>query len=267
MAAFWGILNLTADSFSDGGRYLGVEAALAHARQLVASGADAIDVGAESSNPAGQQVSAREEVERLAPIVTALVREGVTVSVDTVKPEVMGEALRLGASVINDVTGFRDPRSVEVLGAFPDARAVVMFASQSGPRAERRPRASEGLIDEIAQFWEDRVKAFTAAGVVRERLLLDPGMGFFLASNPEPSLTVLKHLPELRALGTPVLVSTSRKSFIGSTLGGRDVENRGAGTLATELWALAHGADVIRTHDVAALVDAWRLWRAIDARP
>jgi len=267
MAAVWGILNLTEDSFSDGGRFLGVDAALAHARALVASGADAIDLGAESSNPAGAQVSAREELARLAPIVTALVREGVTVSVDTVKPEVMAEALRLGAAVINDVTGFRDPRSIEALRGFPGSRAVVMFASQAGPRAERRPRATEGLVAEIARFWEERVQAFAAAGVARERLLLDPGMGFFLASNPEPSLAVLKHLPELRAQGTPVLVSTSRKSFIGSTLGGRDVANRGAGTLATELWALAHGADVIRTHDVASLVDAWRLWRAIDASP
>lgn len=267
MAAFWGILNLTADSFSDGGRFLGVDAALAHARELVARGAHAIDVGAESSNPAGQQVSADEELGRLVPIITALVQQGVTVSVDTVKPEVMAEALRRGAAVINDVTGFRDPRSVDVLSAFPDARAVVMFASQAGPRAERRPRAAEGLVDEIAQFWEERVNAFAAAGVARERLLLDPGMGFFLASNPEPSLTVLKHLPKLRALGMPVLVSTSRKSFIGSVLGGRDVANRGAGTLATELWALAHGADVIRTHEVGALVDAWRLWRAIDDSP
>jgi len=260
---FLGIVNLTEDSFSDGGQYLDPAAALMHARQLRAAGAHGLDLGAESSNPAGVAVSTEEEVKRLVPVVSALAAAGICVSVDTVKPAVMRATLERGAAIINDVSGFRDPEAVEVLRDFPSARAVVMFATQRGPRAVRADRSSEGLLDAITAFFRERMETLAAAGIAPERLVLDPGMGFFLGSNPEPSLSVLKHVAELRALGAPLLISTSRKSFIGNVLGGRAPDARGAGTLATELWALSQGVTYVRTHDVAPLADAWRLWQAI----
>jgi len=256
-----GILNLTSDSFSDGGRFLDPVAAIVHARDMRAGGADWIDVGAESSNPAGAAVEPAEQIRRIEPVVRALVSEGVHVSIDTHRPEVLSAALSWGVGMVNDVTALADPRCVEILR---ESRVpiVLMFAAQEGVRARTEPRAPD--VDDAIAFLAGRIDALGRAGIDADRIVVDPGMGFFLSPDPEPSLRMLRGMGRIKAaLGRPVYVSTSRKSFVGTLLGGRPPADRAAGTLATEIWALAHGADWVRTHDPRALRDAWNLWTSL----
>lgn len=263
----FGILNITRDSFSDGGRYLDPAAALAHARQLVADGAAVIDVGAESTHPEAEFVPAEEEIARLAPVVRALVADGVAVSVDTWKADVMRAMIELGVGWINDVTGLADAAAVEaVRGA--DVRIVVMHSTGAGPRARREDVPVEGIVEWACAYFEERIASLAAAGVARERLVLDPGMGLFLSRDPAVSVAVLRALPRLAAMGLPLMISAARKSFVGDLIeaaggGPRRAKERGAGTLAAELWAASKGVAYIRTHDVRAMADAWRVWSAL----
>lgn len=268
-----GIVNMTADSFSDGGRYLDPQAAIAHARKLAADGADVIEVGAQSTHPDARIIPAGEEIARLAPVLDELVRDGHAVGVDTAQPEVMRFAIERGAAMLNDVTGFRQPGSIEI-ARHSRAKVVIMHAVRStdagtpaSARAERIDTRPESVIESAERFLAERAAALMAAGVERDRIVIDPGMGFFLGSQPEPSLAMLRALPRIRAMGYAVLISVSRKSFIGALLGGRGepvpVEQRAAGTLAAELWAYTQGVEYVRTHDVRALRDAVTLWRAI----
>ena len=263
-----GIVNVTRDSFSDGGRFFAPDDALAHARRLVAAGADLIDLGAESTHPDAEDVSAEEEIARLTPVVTALRADGVPISVDVYKPAVIRAMLDLGVDLINDVTALRDPQAVAVLKDSP-ARIIIMHSTAASARAERLAVDPATIVDRILAFFRHRIDELEAAGIAPERLILDPGMGFFLGRDPAVSLAALAGLHRLLQLGLPLCVSTSRKSFIGAVLGSLDqprhVDRRGPGTLATELWASHAGADFIRTHDVAALRDAERLWSAIHA--
>lgn len=269
MTRLFGILNLTRDSFSDGGRFLNSADALVHARRLHEDGADVLDVGAESTHPDAEAVPADVEIARLLPVVEPLRAAGASISIDTHKPAVMSALLPLGVDFINDVTGFRNPAAVEAV-AGSAARLVVMHARHAdliNTRAERIDEAPADLVHRIRDFFGDRIEELTRAGIARNRLILDPGMGFFLSSNPAASLTALRDIDRLLVFGCPLLVSVSRKSFIGATLGGdgppRPIDERGAGTLAAELWAAAHGVSYIRTHDVRATRDALSLWRAI----
>jgi len=261
-----GILNITRDSFSDGGWYLAPDRALAHARQLVADGADIIDIGAESTHPDAEDVPAAEEIARLVPVIAALRADGVRVSVDTYKPAVMRAVLDLGVELINDVTALREPDAIAAVRD-SSARIILMHSTASGARAERADADPGTIMERIIAFFEQRIAVLEAGGIRRERLVLDPGMGFFLGRDPALSLVVLRSLPQLAALGLPLCVSTSRKSFIGAVLGGatapRPVEQRSAGTLATELWAALHGVQYVRTHEVGALRDALRMWKAL----
>lgn len=269
MTRILGILNLTRDSFSDGGRFLEPDVALAHARQLVADGADAVDLGAESSHPDSEDVSAEEEIARLTPVIETLKAEDVCVSVDTYKPAVLRHVLALGVEYVNDITALRDPASIAAVRD-GHARLILMHSRSAAARAERGEADPATIVDDIARFFDERISTLTAAGIDRRRLILDPGMGFFLGSNPEVSLAVLRNLRRLAKLNQPILVSTSRKSFIGTVLGAtalpRPVDQRGPGTLATELWAVQHGAAYIRTHDVRALRDALLVWSALESR-
>lgn len=271
----FGIVNLTRDSFSDGGRHLAPDAAVAHACDLLRSGADGIDLGAESTHPDAQDVPDGEQIARLTPVIERLRASGTVISVDTYKPAVMRAVLRLGVQCINDVTALRDPDSVAVLRD-SDARVVLMHSRSRGPRAEQdanansaggRSAGSDRIVEEIIDFFQDRIAALEAAGIQRRRLILDPGMGLFLGRDPRTSLRVLHDLPRLRGLGLPLLVSTSRKSFLGATLATpadpRPVDRRASGTLASELWAAHVGVDYVRTHEVAALADGLKVWRAI----
>lgn len=261
-----GIVNITRDSFSDGGRFFTPERAIAHARQLMADGAALVDLGAESTHPDAEDVPAEEEIARLTPVLQALRQDGVRVCVDTYKPAVMRAVLKLGAEIINDVTGLRDPEAVAAVRDSA-ARVILMHSTAASARAERLDVDPAAIVSRIVEFFESRIAELEAAGIGRQRLILDPGMGFFLGRSPAVSLAVLRDLDRLTALGLPLCVSTSRKSFIGGVLGtsagARPVEQRGAGTLATELWAAQHGVQFIRTHDVRALRDALTMWTAI----
>lgn len=258
-----GIVNITRDSFSDGGRYLAPEAATAHARQLRQEGADLLDLGAESTHPDAEDVSAAEEIARLTPVVRALRAEGARVSIDTYKAEVMRAMLALGVEMINDVTALADPEAVAAVRA-ARVRVILMHSTGRRARAERRDEDAETIVARIVAFFRQRVADLERQGVAREQLILDPGLGFFLGRAPELSVRVLRELKTLRALGLPLCLCPSRKSFLGELLrderGPRAVAERGAGTLAAELWALHCGAAYIRTHAVRALRDAATVW-------
>ena len=256
-------MNLSEDSFSDGGRYADPVAALAHAERLLAEGADVLDLGAAASHPDAKPVSPEVEIARLEPVVVTLLARGAEVSIDTFSPPVQDWALALGVAWLNDIDGFPDPERYPHL-ARGRAKLVVVHSVQGRGRATRVATDPASLVPRIEAFFAERVGALVAAGVARERIVLDPGMGFFLGSNPEASLAVLRALPRLRArAGLPLLVSVSRKSFLGSLIG-RQIADRGAATLAAELYAAAHGADFVRTHDVRELRDALAVTRALE---
>ncbi|HEY4126330.1 MAG TPA: dihydropteroate synthase [Rhizomicrobium sp.] len=261
----FGILNITEDSFSDGGRFLAPADALAHARAMIAGGADALDIGAASSNPEANTVPVDIEIARLAAIVPALMKEGIALSIDSFSPQVQRWALEQGVAYINDIQGFPDPEIYPAL-AGSQAKLIVMHSVQERGRATRVEVSPEEIVPRCLAFFEHRISALTQAGIARERLILDPGMGFFLGSNPDASLTMLRAIPQLkRAFGLPVLVSVSRKSFL-RKITGREAKDSGPATLAAELFAAGEGADHIRTHDPAALLDALRVLNALNAR-
>jgi dihydropteroate synthase type 2 len=257
-----GILNVTRDSYSDGGRYLDPQAAIEHGRQLLREGAARIDIGAESTHPDAEDVSEEEQLRRLEPVLGALVADGAEVSVDTSEPEVMRRALELGARCINDVRALREPGALAAV-APGRCELILMHSTATGARAERREHRPGDWIARIAAFFEERIGACERAGIARERLILDPGLGFFLSSDPAPSLEVLRRVRELRELGLPLCLSPSRKSFLGAVLG-RGVGERDAGSLACELWCARQGVDWIRTHSVGALADALRIVAALE---
>jgi dihydropteroate synthase type 2 len=258
-----GILNITADSFSDGGRYLAPEAALAHARALAVDGADILDLGAASSNPDAKPVASEIEIERLTPVVAALKADGKAVSVDSFSPAVQRWALAQRVEYVNDIAGFPHAEFYPELAA-SDAKLIVMHSVQGGPSALRMSVPAGEIVERVFRFFEDRLTALERAGIARSRLIVDPGMGFFLGTVPEASYAVLRGIGELkRAFGLPVLVSVSRKSFL-RALTGRKPREAGAASLAAELFAVRQGADYIRTHDPRALKDALAVSAMLD---
>jgi dihydropteroate synthase len=259
----FGIVNITEDSFSDGGRYLDPSDAIAQARTLVAAGAQVIDLGAAASNVDARPVSAAEEIRRLEPVIAALAAEGTQISVDSFLPEVQRFAVSRGVAFLNDIQGFPDPAFYhELAGA--RCRLVVMHAVQGRGRAQRVELAADQVWDRIHDFFGGRLAALERGGITRERLILDPGMGFFLSSRPEASLRVLAGLGRLkRDFGLPVLVSVSRKSFLRTITGRASTLEIGAATLAAEIYAAEIGADFIRTHDPGALADALKVMAAL----
>ena len=259
----FGILNITDDSFSDGGRHLDPASAIAAARRLAADGADIVDLGAAASNVAAKPVAPEEEIRRLAPVIAALQEAGIAVSVDSFAPETQRYALGAGVDFLNDIQGFPDLALYPELAASP-CGLVVMHAVQGRGRAQRDAVPAVEIWQRIEDFFAARVAALEAAGIARDRLILDPGMGFFLGGEAAASLTVLAGLDRLkRRFGLPVLVSVSRKSFLAAVTGRRSPGELGAATLAAELYAAAHGADFIRTHDPAALRDGLKVTAAL----
>jgi dihydropteroate synthase type 2 len=260
-----GIVNITEDSFSDGGRFLDTAAALAHARALVAAGAHIIDLGAAASNVEAKPVAAAEEIRRLDPLIAALTADATPVSVDSFMPEVQRFAIARGVAFLNDIQGFPDPSFYPELAA-ASCRLVVMHAVHGRGRAQRVELTAGEVWDRIDAFFTSRLDALERAGVARGRLILDPGMGFFLSSRPEASLRVLAGLDRLKqAFALPVLVSVSRKSFLRAVTGREVASELGAATLAAELYAAEKGVDYIRTHDPGALADALKVMAALRA--
>jgi dihydropteroate synthase type 2 len=257
-----GILNITADSFSDGGRYLEPAAALFHARAMAQSGADVIDIGAASSNPDSQAVAPEVEIERLQAVVPELKATGLSLSIDSFATEVQRWALAQGVDYLNDIHGFADSGFYPEL-AKAEAKLIVMHMVQARGVAVRTEMPSAEIFDRVTAFFDTRIKALTDAGVARARLILDPGMGQFVGTDPENSLILLRRLPELKArYGLPLLVSVSRKGFL-RKLTNRPVGEASAASLAAELYAQANGADFIRTHAPGALGDGLKVLKAI----
>ncbi|MFM1871628.1 MAG: dihydropteroate synthase [Planctomycetota bacterium] len=267
MARIFGIVNVTRDSFSDGGRWLLPEQAIAHGEALLVAGADVLDLGAESTHPDAEDVSAADEIARLDPVVRHFVGRGAEVSIDTCKPAVMRRMAELGATWWNDVDGLRSPAAMQVAAALPaQVRFVVMYSRGAAARATRAAdeRSPAETLTAVEGFFVERLAALANAGIAAGRVVLDPGMGFFLGATPGPSLYVLKHLDRLRRFGADLLVSVSRKSFLGAVTGLPTAE-RGPATLAAELAAVRAGAAYVRTHDAGALRAALRVQAAIEA--
>ncbi|QWF78577.1 dihydropteroate synthase [Amycolatopsis sp. CA-230715] len=258
-----GIVNVTADSFSDGGRFFAPADALAHARRLLAAGADVVELGPAASHPGAEPVTADEELRRLDPVLDQLVADGVPVSVDSCQPRTHRFAAARGAMFLNDIQGFPDPDRYAEL-ADTGCRLIVMHSVQRhGPATKVRTEART-VLAAMERFFERRLAALQAAGVDRERLIIDPGLGYFLGATPEPSLAVLAELGAIRArFGVPIMVSPSRKSFL-RAITGRALPDIGPASLAAELYAATHSVDFIRTHDVAALRDALTVLTALD---
>ena len=254
-----GILNITTDSFSDGGKYLAPLDALAHADTLLADGADIIDIGAASSHPDASPVEPQTEIARLASVVPALHDVGASLSIDSFSTRVQRWALEQGVDYLNDIHGFADPALYPDLAA-ARAKLIVMHMVQENGIATRADIPPEEIMDRILTFFEQRLAALTGAGIAPERLILDPGMGFFLSSNPQASLTVLGRLPELAdAFGLPLLVSVSRKSFLGALPGTADEAG-----LAAEMFAVRQGAAYIRTHAPSGLREGLKLLEELE---
>jgi dihydropteroate synthase len=256
-----GILNVTPDSFSDGGRYQGLEFAMERAEQMIKDGVDIIDIGGESTRPGSPSVPVQEELARVMPVIYALRELGYALSVDTCKPEVMREAIIAGADMINDINGFRAPGAIEAV-ADSDAGLCIMHM-QGTPQDMQAGPSYHDVVGEVIAFLRERVEALLAAGVTRERITIDPGFGF--GKTVEHNVALLCGINRMqRELGLPVLAGLSRKSMIGA-LTGRPVEQRMAGSLGGALAAVAQGARIVRVHDVAETVDALRVWNAASA--
>lgn len=253
-----GILNVTPDSFSDGGRYQGLEFALSHAEEMIRDGATMIDIGGESTRPGSPSVPVTEELARVLPALYALRSLDCALSVDTCKPEVMREAIIAGADMINDINGFRAPGAIEAVRD-SDCGLCVMHM-QATPQTMQQAPAYHDVVGEVIDFLRERVATLERAGIARERICLDPGFGF--GKTVEHNYALLRQLGRIRdELGLPVLAGLSRKSMVGA-LTGRPVEERMAGSIGGALAAVAHGAKIVRVHDVAETVDALKVWLA-----
>jgi dihydropteroate synthase len=253
-----GVVNVTPDSFSDGGLFLDAEAAVAHGRDLAEQGAEILDVGGESTRPGAEEVPAEEEMARVVPVIEGLAG-ATTISIDTSKAAVAEAALGAGASIVNDVTALRHDPEIGGLCAERDAELILMHM-QGDPRTMQENPVYEDVVDDVRAFLAERLEAAVAAGVAEERVWLDPGIGF--GKTLEHNLELLRRLGELRELGRPLVVGTSRKSFIGK-IDGSAVEDRLGGTVASSVLAAAEGADVLRVHDVAEMAQATRVATAI----
>jgi dihydropteroate synthase len=254
-----GILNVTPDSFSDGGKFRTLDHALSHAEKMIADGVDMIDIGAESTRPGVMPLPTEEELRRLLPVLYALRDCGKPISVDTRNPSVMHEALLAGADMINDVNGFNNEASIKAVSD-SDCGLCIMHMQNDPQNMQVSPHYDD-VLAEVGKFLEDAVYKLEAAGIDRARMCIDPGFGF--GKTLDHNVRLLKELPVLRQrLDLPLLVGVSRKSMIGG-LTGKPVHDRLAGSLAGAIAAAERGADIIRVHDVAETVDALKVWYAL----
>lgn len=255
-----GVVNVTPDSFSDGGHYLREDAAVDHARRLIDEGADLLDIGGESTRPGAAAVSLDEERRRVLPVLEALASAGVPLSVDTQKPELMRDAVAAGAAMINDVNGFE---AADALAAVSGGNsAICIMHKQGSPQTMQQAPRYGDVVTEVGRYLQARVAAAEAAGIARERIVIDPGFGF--GKTLEHNLALLSDLGRIAASGIPVLAGLSRKSMIGA-LTGREVGERVFGSVAAALIAAQNGAAILRVHDVAATRDALAVWNAVES--
>ncbi len=253
-----GVVNVTPDSFSDGGKFEDSQAAIEHAHQLIEEGADILDIGGESTRPGAAPVSIDEEIQRVLPIIEALSSQPIPISIDTMKPEVMRAAINSGASMVNDVNGLRAPGAVEVCAA--SGVGVCIMHMQGDPRSMQAEPRYIDVVDEVRRFLLERAHFCECAGIDKPRIVIDPGFGF--GKNREHNLTLLRHLEEFTGLGYAVLAGLSRKSVLGK-ITGQEVVSRGPASIAAALLAVQHGAQIVRVHDVSATKDALAILVAV----
>ena len=260
-----GILNVTPDSFHDGGRYLDAGAAIARAREMAAAGAGIIDVGGESTRPGAEEVPLDEELRRVIPVIEAIASDsGVPVSIDTSKSEVADAALKAGAVMINDITALRgDERMVEV--AARHSCPVCLMHMQGGPASMQKDPRYGDVVAEIIQFFHERIEWAVERGVRRENIILDPGIGF--GKKLEHNLAIIRNFESFRSLNRPLMIGASRKSFIGMIMEDDGSGDRLAGTIATSVLAYQKGARLFRVHDVAENCQAIKVTAAVEAEP
>jgi dihydropteroate synthase len=254
-----GVVNVTPDSFSDGGRHLQRDAALAHARKLIEEGADMLDIGGESTRPGAEPVGVQQELDRVLPVFEGLRAAPVPLSVDTRKPEVMQAALATGADMVNDINALREPGALAAVVS-SDA-AVCLMHMQCNPENMQFEPHYRDVMSEVMTFLRMRIATVQAAGIAQERIVIDPGFGFgkTLAHN----IALLRGLGVFTALGVPLLAGLSRKSMLGA-ITGQPVEQRLAASVAAAMLAVKHGASIVRAHDVRATVDALKVWQAVE---
>ena len=253
-----GVVNVTPDSFSDGGRFFGLHQAVEHARLLVEEGADILDIGGESSRPGAEPVGIDEELRRVMPVLQQLAQMPVPVSVDTCKPEVMRRAIAEGAAMVNDIHALRE--SGALAAVVQSQAAVCLMHMQGRPRTMQQDPHYQDVLSEVTAFLTERVEAALHAGIERERIIIDPGFGF--GKNTGHNLELLRGLPRIAGLGQPVLVGLSRKSLFGK-ITGKPVADRVSASVAAALIAVERGAAMVRVHDVAATRDALMVWQAV----
>ncbi len=253
-----GVVNITPDSFFDGGHYLSLDAVVAHAQRLIDEGADLIDIGGESTRPGAAAVSLEEERRRVLPVLEALLSANIPLSVDTQKPELMHEAAAAGAAMINDVNGFEAADALQAVSG--SDCAICIMHKQGRPQTMQQAPQYRDVVAEVDGYLRGRVAAAEAAGIARSRIVVDPGFGF--GKTLEHNLALLRELNRVAAAGVPVLAGLSRKSMIGA-LTGREVGDRVFGSVAAALIAAQHGAAILRVHDVAATRDALAVWNAV----
>lgn len=254
-----GIVNITPDSFSDGGRYLSTQKAIQHARNLIEEGADIVDIGGESTRPGSLPVSIDEELDRVIPVLEALRDTQIPVSIDTSKPEVMKEAIKAGAFMINDVNALRNPGALEVIAQNHHILACLMHMQGIPQNMQQQPKYIH-VVDEVKDFLQQRINAAIAAGISKDRLIIDPGFGF--GKTLQHNLTLLNQLNQLEIQGIPILVGISRKSMLGA-ITGNSVDNRLHESIASALLAVIKGAKIVRVHDVKATKDALAVHTAL----
>lgn len=256
-----GIVNVTPDSFSDGGHHQDARSAIAHCERLVAEGADLLDIGGESTRPGARSPSPQEELGRVLPVLRHALGLGVPVSVDTSRPVLMRAALDLGADIVNDVRALTRPGALDVLASHPQA-GVCLMHMQGEPGDMQRAPHYDDVVAEVVAFLQERVRSCVAAGVDRRRIVVDPGIGF--GKTADHNLALLARQCELQVLALPLLVGWSRKSTLGQ-ITGRPVQARVAASVAAALLCVQRGASIVRVHDVAPTVDALKIWRAVGA--
>ena len=253
------IINVTPDSFSGDGLSICVDAATRRAEQALREGASILDIGGESTRPGSEVVPLKDELARVIPVVRALASFGVPISVDTVKPEVMAEAIAAGASIVNDINALRAPGAIEVVAQ--SSAGVCLMHMQGEPRSMQQQPFYQDVTQEVADFLADRLAAVVSSGISSDRIMLDPGFGF--GKTLEHNLELFRALPKFSELGMPLLVGVSRKSMLGE-ITGRPVNERVAATVAASVLAVQRGASCLRVHDVGATRDALAVWQAVE---
>ena len=253
-----GIVNVTPDSFSDGGKFNTTEKAIAHALQLVEEGADILDIGGESTRPGATPVPLDEELKRVIPVIEGLRDVGVPLSIDTYKPQVMQAAITAGADIVNDVCALREPQALEIVAT--SQAGVCLMHMQGRPQTMQSDPQYDDVVSEVRDFLKDRLDAAVQAGIDRSRIVLDPGFGF--GKRTAHNLTLLNHLNDIQALGLPLLIGLSRKSVLGQVVGS-SLDERIYASIAASVVAVMKGANIVRVHDVKPTIDALKIVQAV----